>query len=72
MIVCGIVLFTATVCWTWVAAWYWALPAWLASMTHEPGWLKVTVEPTAEHTEVLAGSMLNFTWLPEPPPVAAT
>ncbi len=41
-------------------------------MTQRPGWPKVTAESAAEHTEVLAGSMLNFTWLPDPPPVAAT
>jgi hypothetical protein len=49
---------TVTACWAFGAAWYVALPAWLASMTHEPAWLKVTVEPETEHTEVLDGSML--------------
>jgi hypothetical protein len=63
---------TVTVCWAWGAAWYLVLPAWLASMTQVPGLSKVTVEPEMEHAELLAGSMLKVTWLPDPPPVAVT
>ncbi len=43
-----------------------------ASMTHEPAWVKVTVEPEIEHTGALGGSMPNVTWLPDPPPDAVT
>jgi len=63
---------TVIVCWAWGAGWYCALPAWLASMTQLPCWLKVTVEPESEHTEVLEESMVKVTGLPEAPPDAAT
>jgi hypothetical protein len=63
---------TVTVCCAWGAAWYLALPAWLALMTQVPGLLKVTVEPEIEHTASGAGSVLKVTGLPDPPPVAVT
>ena len=71
-IACVIGALTFTVCWAWAAAWYLVLPAWLASMTQVPGFLKVTVEPEIEHTEPLAGLMLKVTRLPDPPPLAVT
>jgi len=63
---------TAIACWAWGARWYFALPAWLASMTQLPGRLKVTTEPEIEHVEVFEGSMVKITRLPEAPPTAAT
>ena len=63
---------TAITCWTWGAAWYRASPAWLASITHRPGWPKVTVAPEIAHTDALAGAMLRTTALPEPPPETVT
>jgi hypothetical protein len=66
-------LVTVMVCWAWGAGWYFAAPAWLASMTQLPGWPKVTVDPLTEQAELLEDeSMLKVTGLPEPPPVAAT
>jgi hypothetical protein len=59
-------------CRAWGAGWYVASPAWLASMTQLPGWLKVTVEPEIEQTEVPGESMVKVTGLPEAPPGAAT
>src|SRR5260370_337306 len=64
-------LMTLIVCWTWGAAAYLRLPAWLASMTQLPTAVKVTVVPDTGHTRrPLAGSTENTTGLPEPPPVA--
>ena len=57
--------------WTCGAAVYWALPAWLASMTQLPAALKVTVLPDTVHTLApLDEATENTTGLPEPPPVA--
>jgi hypothetical protein len=65
--------FTVIVCWTWGAAWYLPLSAWLASMTQLPGWPKVTVDPEIEHAELVEdGSMLKVTGFSEPPPRAVT
>ena len=59
-------------CWAWGADWYFALPAWLASIMQLPGPLKVTAEPEIEHTEVVEESMVKVTGLPEAPPDAVT
>ena len=68
-----LVPFTVMVCRAWGAGWYFALPAWLASMTQLPGWPKVTAEPEIEHAELVEdGSMVKVTGFPEPPPVAFT
>jgi len=62
---------TLIVRWTWGAAAYLLLPAWLASMTHRPTAVKVTVDPDTVHAPgVLEASTENTTGLPEPPPVA--
>jgi hypothetical protein len=37
---------------------YRSFPAWLASMTQEPAWSKVTVAPEIEYTEAMDGSMV--------------
>ena len=52
-------------CWACGAARYRALPAWFASITHRPGWPKVTVAPEIEHTAALPGAMLRTTELPD-------
>ena len=62
---------TEIVRWTWGAAVYRALPAWLASIVQVPDALKVTEAPDTAHTPgPLPGSTENLTGLPEPPPVA--
>ena len=62
---------TVIVRWTCGAAMYWALPAWLASMTQLPTAPKVTVLPDTVHTLApLDEATENTTGLPEPPPVA--
>jgi hypothetical protein len=61
------------VCRTWGARWYRASPAWLASITHRPGWPKVTVASEIVQAEpVEEASTPNVTGFPEPPPVAVT
>ena len=47
-------------------------PSWLASIVQVPPPMKLTVEPEIVHTELLAGSIVNVTGLPDPPPVAST
>jgi hypothetical protein len=64
---CGSLL-TEIVRWTWGAAAYLALPAWLASTTQLPPPVKVTEFPETVHTFPLPEE--NLTGLPEPPPVA--
>ena len=60
-------------CWAWGAAWYRALPAWFASITHRPGWPKVTVAPEIVQAELVEeASTPNVTGFPDPPPVAVT
>ena len=49
-----------------------ALPSWLASITQRSVLLNVTVEPEIVHTDLLPGSMLRITRLPDPPPDAVT
>src|SRR5580658_183282 len=62
---------TEIVRWTWGAAAYLALPAWLASMTQLPGAVKVTEVPDTVHTPgPPEESTENTTGLAEPPPVA--
>jgi hypothetical protein len=62
---------TVIVRWTWGAAVYLALPAWLASTTQLPAAAYVTVVPDTRHTPgPLAASTENRTGLPEPPPAA--
>src|SRR5580692_11316382 len=64
-------LLTVIVRWTCGAAMYWALPAWLASITQLPTAPKVTVFPDREHTPgPLDEATEKTTGLPEPPPVA--
>ena len=64
---------TVIFCWAWKAAWYLSFPAWLASMTQVPGWLKATVPgPDREHTAALGESTAKVTGLPDPPPCADT
>jgi hypothetical protein len=66
---CGSLL-TVIVRWTWGAAVYWALPAWLASMTQLPAAMKVTEVPDTVHAFRPPEATENLTGLPEPPPVA--
>ena len=64
---------TLTVCWTWGAAVYPALPAWLASMTQVPAPVKLTTTPAMEQAPAVEeASMLNVTGLPDVPPAART
>ena len=74
-------MFTVMVCWAWGAGWYLSLPSWLASMTHVPGAVYLTVVPLVPDTlhtpvllagssDVLEGSTENTTGLPDLPPVA--
>jgi hypothetical protein len=45
-------------------------PAWLASITHDPAWAKLTIpEASIEHAEfVVEASIENVTGFPDPPP----
>jgi hypothetical protein len=56
---------TANDCCTCGAALKLVFPAWLASMTHVPTALKLTVEPLMEHTEVALESMVKVTVSPD-------
>ena len=42
-----------------------ALPGWLASITHVPAVVKLTTDPEIEHTDVAEGSIVNITGSPE-------
>ena len=60
-------------CCTWGAALWVTFPAWLASITHVPVPVKLTVVPEMEQApEVEEEAIENVTALPEPPPVALT
>jgi hypothetical protein len=49
------------------------LPAWFASITHRPGWPKVTMAPEIVQAELVEdASTPKVTGFPEPPPFAVT
>ena len=54
-------LATVTFCWTWVAAFQTALPAWLASSLQVPAALKLTTPLVMEHTDELEESTVIVT-----------
>ena len=60
-----VALATVKDCWTWVAAFQLALPAWLKSKTHEPPARKDTTPPEMEQTVDAVASTVIATVSPE-------
>ena len=53
------------VCWTWVAALKFELPAWLASIAQLPAAVKLTTPPEMEQLALVVESMVKVTGSPE-------